>query len=191
MNVFEGSRRIAYLAGSVAAAVTLIVAASYDPSISLKYSIAHPAAGFQRTDQPCPSESGRTFFATPSKAGTTVFIELCLLAMEFEQVAGGAKVYLVPYKVNERKDTLYAAYHSNEVDAYKKELEARFEIPRADEEWIESERSRLNWENWKESLQNLGAGLTIFFGFVWAMGWIVRGFAGIPRGMDSKPKSDG
>ena len=186
MNIFEGSRRIAYLAGGLAAAGTLIYAATYEPYISIDYSISHPRAAFQRMNGSCPTEAGRTFFTTTSQSGTSVSIDLCLLTMEF----GEDKKQFVPYKIDEKNMTWGAASYSSEVSAYEKQLEARFVLPPEDNNWVDKEKSRRYWENWKESLRNLGIGLAIFAGFVWAIGWIVRGFMGIPRGMDRKPNSD-
>lgn len=45
-------------------------------------------------------------------------------------------------------------------------------------------------DNWLESLGYLVAGLAIFWMFVCAIGWIARGFAGIPNGMDYRPRED-
>ena len=186
MNIFEGSRRIAYLAGGLAVAGTLIYAVTYEPYISIDYSISHPRADFQRMNESCPTEAGRTFFAATSQSGTSVSIDLCLLTMEF----GEDKRRLVPYKIDEQNMTWGAASYSSEVSAYEKQLEARFVLPPEDNNWADKEKSRRYWENWKESLGNLGIGLVIFAGFVWAIGWIVRGFMGVPRGSDRKPNSD-
>lgn len=187
MNIFEGSRRIAYLAGGLAVAATLIYAVTYDPYISLDYSISHPRAAFQRMKGSCPTDAGRTFFTTTSQSGTSVSIDLCLLTMEFGK---DKKERLVPYRVDEKNMIWGAASYSSEVSSYEKELEARFTLPAEDNAWVEEERSRRYRENWKESLRNLGIGLAIFAGLVWAIGWIVRGFMGIPLGMDRKPKSE-
>lgn len=186
MNIFEGSRRFAYLAGGLATAGTLIYAITYDPYISINYSISQPQASFQRIKESCPTEAGRAFFTTTSQSGTPVSIDLCLLTMEF----GDNKKQLVPYKVDEKNMVWGAASYSSEVSAYEKQLEGRFAIPAEDNAWVEEEKSRRYWGNWKESLRNLGIGLAIFAGFVWAIGWIVRGFMGIPHGMDRKPKSE-
>lgn len=186
MNIFEGSRRIAYLAGGLAAAGTLIYAVTYEPYVSIDYSISHPHAAFQRMSASCPSEAGRAFFSTKSESGESVSIDLCLLTMEF----GEDKQQLVPYKVDDKNMVWGAASYSSEVSAYEKELEARFVLSPEDNGWLEDEKSRRYWDNWKESLRNLGIGLAIFAGLVWAVGWIMRGFMGIPRGMDKKPSSD-
>jgi hypothetical protein len=186
MNIFEGSRRIAYLAGGLAAAGTLIYSFTYAPYISIGYSISHPRAAFKRMNVPCPTEAGRTFFTTTSQPGNSVSIDLCLLTMEF----GEDKQLLVPYKTDDKNMTWGAASYSSEVSDYKEQLKARFVVPPEDNNWVEKEMSRRYWDNWKENLQNLGIGLTLFASTVWAIGWIVRGFMGIPRGMDRKPNSD-
>lgn len=186
VNIFEGSRRIAYLAGGLATAGTLIVAATYDPYISVGYSIAHPRGSFMRMKEACPTEAAQHYFAATSPSGKQVSIDLCLLTMSF----GKNYDQLVPYKIDEKNMVWGAARYSNEVSAYERELEARFVLPAEDNEWLEKEISRRYWDNWKESLSHLGIGLAMFAGFVWAVGWITRGFMGIPRGMDRKPSNE-
>lgn len=186
VNIFAGSRRIAYLGGGLATAGTLIITATYDPYISVDYSIAHPQGSFQRMKGACPSEAARHYFTTTSSSEKQVSIDLCLLTMPF----GKNNDQLVPYKIDEQNMVWGAATYSSEVSAYERELEARFVLPTEDSEWLEKEISRLYWDNWKESLRNLGIGLAIFAGFVWAVGWITRGFMGIPHGMDKKPSNE-
>ena len=61
-----------------------------------------------------------------------------------------------------------------------------FTIPEADEAYI----TRLGWLNTAKSagmyLLGMLASLATFWAFTWAVGWIVRGFMGIPQGKDSK-----
>jgi len=63
-----------------------------------------------------------------------------------------------------------------------------FKIPEADESYI----TRLEWiQTLKQAgqyLLGLMASLAGFWAFTWAVGWIVRGFMGIPRGSDQKPQ---
>lgn len=186
MNIFEGSRRIAYLVGGLATAGTLIYATTHDPYISVDYSIAYPRASFQRMKGPCPSEAARHYFTTTSSSGQQVSINLCLLTMPF----GKNSDQLVPYKIDEKNMVWGATSYSIEVLGYEKELEARFVLPAEDSEWLKEEISRRYRDNWKESLIGLGIGLVIFNGIVWALGWIARGFMGIPRGMDKKPSRE-
>ena len=186
MNIFEGSRRLAYLAGGLAAAATLIFAATHDPYISIDYSIAHPRASFQRLQESCPTRAGQHYFTTTSASGRRVSIDLCLLTMPF----GEKNEQLVPYRTDEKGMVWGAASYSSEVSVYKSELEARFVLPAEDNEWLEKEVSSRYWDNWKESLRNLGIGLGMFAISVSAIGWIIRGFIGIPRGVDRKPSNE-
>ncbi len=80
-----------------------------------------------------------------------------------------------------------AASYSSEVSDYKKKLEARFKFPSGDEDALKREVSQRYRENWMSGLGYLVAGLAIFAGVVWAIGWITRGFLGIPHGMDKRP----
>ena len=43
------------------------------------------------------------------------------------------------------------------------------------------------WKEIKESSYSIIGGLAFLFIFSWSIGWIVRGFAGIPSGQDKKP----
>lgn len=44
----------------------------------------------------------------------------------------------------------------------------------------------IQWENIKQPLLYAVAGVAIIYILSWSIGWIVRGFAGIPSGKDSK-----
>lgn len=61
-----------------------------------------------------------------------------------------------------------------------------FIIPQSDEEWIDGQ-----W--WPLIMKEIGwgalgavSGLLFLFAFTWTMGWIARGFLGIPRGQDHR-----
>jgi hypothetical protein len=71
--------------------------------------------------------------------------------------------------------------------AYTARVKESFSLPQADEEWIDRQ-----W--WFEYFKKFGVGalgaiggLIFLWAFTWAVGWIVRGFAGIPRGVDKRP----
>lgn len=77
--------------------------------------------------------------------------------------------------------------YSPEVSEYTKRTINAFVIPPTDEDWIE----RQWWSKrlkgiWEATLGLLG-GLAFLWGLSWAVGWIVRGFMGIPRGHDRRP----
>lgn len=183
MNIFEGARRIAVLIAGVATAATLVGLFTYDPYVPARYSIAHPSGPFVRMEDPCPSDAGKHYFTAKTSNGKEVFIDLCLLAMTF----GPKNDRLIPYRVDEKGMIWGAASYSSEVSDYERRLEARFKIPPRDEEALTNEISRRYRENWLSGLGYLAVGLALFGGVVWAIGWITRGFLGIPRGMDQRP----
>lgn len=91
-------------------------------------------------------------------------------------------IVLDKYKVNlDDLDILYAASPSTYATIA---LDALFQIPKADEGYI----TRLVWLQKAQSagigLLQMLASLAGFWLFVWTVGWIVRGFKGIPQGKD-------
>ena len=183
INIFEGARRISLLSAGVATIVTVIALFTYEPYLPITYSIAHPTGRFMRLEDSCPSDAGKHYFTTKTSTGKKVSIDLCLLAMSF----GKSGDRLIPYKVDEKEMIWGAAPYSSEISAYERKLEERFKIPLGDEEQIAKEISRLHRENMMEGFGYLVAGLAIFGVVVWAIGWVMRGFLGIPHGMDKRP----
>ena len=89
---------------------------------------------------------------------------------------------LEKYKVNlDDLDILYAASPYAYASVVLDEL---FQIPKTDESYI----TRLDWLQRAQSaglyLLGMIASLVGFWLFVWTIGWIVRGFKGIPQGKD-------
>ena len=183
INIFEGARRIALLLAVLATVTALIVTGTNKPYLSVSYHVSRPDAPFNRTDEPCPTEAARDYFSKKSPDGNTVSINLCLLTMPF----GKDHQQLVPYKIDQSGMLWGATSYSNEVSVYEHDLESRFTFPAADAIWVDQEISGRYWKNWMHSLGFIAVGLGIFWVLVWAIGWIVRGFAGIPLGKDRRP----
>ena len=182
INIFEGARRIALLSAGVATVCTLIAIVIYEPYAPANYSIAYPNGEFIRMEESCPSNADNHYFKSTTSTRKEVSINLCLLPMPF----GESREQLIPYKVDEMGVIWGAASYSSEVSDYEEKLEKRFKIPVRDEDAILKEISSSYLENMMSSLGYLVAGLAIFGAIVWAVGWIVRGFLGIPRGMDKR-----
>lgn len=139
-------------------------------------------------NEECPDNAGLAYFTTKTPSGKAASVKLCLLTMEFGK--GVNKQQLIPYRVDENNMLWGAEKYSYEVLAYEKERASQFVLSPEDENWIEQEKSSQYWSNWRESLVNLAIGLMIFAAVVWGIGWIVRGFMGIPQSMDKKPSID-
>jgi hypothetical protein len=101
---------------------------------------------------------------------------------------GKGNAHLIPYKIDEQGMIWGAASYSSEISDYERKLEDRFKLSVNDEERLKKEISQRYHENWMSGLGYLVVGLAIFAGVVWAIGWIVRGFLGIPHGMDRRPE---
>lgn len=183
-NIFEGARRIALLIAGIAATGTLIALATYDPYVSVQYTIAQPNGAFVKTQESCPSDAARHYFSSRTSKGESISVHLCLLAMPFSNNT----TRLIPYKIDEQGMIWGAASYSSEVSDYERKLESRFKLSANDEEALKKEISQRYRENWMSGLGYLTAGLVTFAVVVWAIGWITRGFLSIPRGTDRRPE---
>jgi hypothetical protein len=180
-----GSRRISLLIAGVTIAVTLYIAYEYEPYVSVTYSISHPNSTFVKMENECPSDAANHYFTTKLQSDKSVAINLCLLAMSF----GKDSERLIPYKVDDKGLIWGDKSFGDNVALYEKTLEGRF-IASLDEKVLEGEVSKKYRESFIETIKYLFYGLVIFWGGVSAVGWIVRGFLGIPTGLDIRPSKE-
>ena len=181
INIFSGARRLALVLAALAALLALGITAFNEPYVSLNYTVAAPNAPFVRTEEDCPDKGAQHFITASAPQGKSVSVALCLLPTTF----GEDNAELIPYKIDSKGMIWGAEEYSSEVFAYEKELERRFRLSPSDLAAIESERSAKYWQQWRETLLYLAIGLAAFWLLVAAVGWIVRGFVGIPFGKDS------
>ncbi|WP_024938512.1 hypothetical protein [Xanthomonas arboricola] len=182
INIFEGARRIALIVAGISIIVALVLAAMNEPYLSMQYRVVSPTLPPIRSNDSCPYDAGRHYFTTRTPQGRVVGIELCLVAMQF----GKEPNMLIPYEVDKAGMVWGAEAFSKEVDDYERALERRFVLPDRDGQWADHEVSRRYGDNWRKTLIGLTIGLGIFWIVVWAVGWVVRGFARIPRGKDGR-----
>lgn len=187
INIFAGARRLALVLATLAALIALGVTAFHEPYVSLNYTVAAPNAPFVRTEEDCPEKGATHFITAPASKGESVFATLCLLPTIF----GEDNMELIPYKIDSKGMIWGAEEYSTEVFAYEKELERRFRLSPSDLAAIESEKSAKYWHQWRETLLYLAIGLAVFWMLVTAVGWVVRGFVGVPFGKDSKAAVSG
>ncbi len=187
INIFEGARRIALLLAGGASIVTVIVAFNESAYYSAQYSLAAPNAPFRKTDGDCPSEGSRTTFDYKTSNGKEIGVAVCLEPMTFTYKNNNETAELIPYRTDADGMTWGGKRYSTEVSAYEKQVEKRFTMSATDEEDSLKEISKKWRSQFAETMGYLVAGLAIFASLVWAIGWTVRGFLGIPRGMDKRP----
>jgi hypothetical protein len=182
INLFEGARRVALLGAALVTIVTAVVLVVQRPYQSETYVVDSPDSAFRRIVEPCPSDAANHYFTANISTGKEINIRLCILAASFDQ----DEVRLIPYKTDERGMWGDREY-SDSVRTHKEKLKARFRVPVADERVIASAMSQRYRDSLIEGFGYLLVGLAIFAAVVWAIGWIMRGFLGIPRGTDMRP----
>ena len=77
--------------------------------------------------------------------------------------------------------------YSSEVSSYTRKVADSFKLSKSDEDWIDGEIWPTHWKEIKESSLWIIGGVAFLYIFSWCVGWIVRGFAGIPLGQDRNP----
>ena len=180
INVFAGARRVALLLTVVAVIATITVLATTTPYVSINVRIENPLAPFVVTDAPCPKLSAKDYFTTKIDESHSVGVDLCLPPMDFK----GQQ--LIPYKVDADRMVYGAESYSDEVQEYERALQARFQLSPADLKAVKRKIAERTKQAWKDGLLYLAIALAIFWFAVWAIGWVVRGFVGIPLGKDHR-----
>lgn len=184
MNIFEGARRIAYTLLAVVTVFAVSLQFQEEPYVTATYRIDDPLAAPVRLNMAtdCPKESATEYLNKETTTGDDVSVTLCFPPQKFS-----TGEMLVPFKVDEKNYLWGGEFYSDEVDEYTEKFGEKFTIPSADSEFFAQETSSAYREQWWEFAKTSTIFLAIFFAVFWAIGWIVRGFMGIPRGMDRKP----
>lgn len=186
INIFEGARRIALLLGGGAAVITVLVTFNQDAYYHAQYSLAAPNAPFRKTDGGCQGEGRTIYFDHKTSSGKEVSVSLCLESMTFKN-KNEEETELIPYKTDADGMTWGARTYSIEISTYETQVEERFTMTATDVA-VSIKEAAKQWRNdFAEAMGYLVAGLAVFGALVLAIGWIVRGFLGIPRGMDKRP----
>ncbi len=189
MNIFEGSRRILKVI-YIGIVIGFGIAALYiKPVAYLRYQIDSPTSVPMRIDNECPDGSTTELLYLWTKKNTHTNVLLCFTSSTFKEVKTGKDIQLIPYKYDpEKKQTWGGAPYSEEVYAYKQSVKKSFTLPPMDEELADKRYWPLFFKEAAVGFGFMCLLLAATWGFFWTVGWVVRGFMGIPRGKDSKPK---
>ena len=183
VNFFEGARRIAYLIAGIWSVAIIYIFWDSEPTVNLGYVVAAPGLPPIRTDEiDCGSDDASETDYTKTKSGTSVRLQFCFRAQEFES---GER--LIVHKSDDKKKLWWGGRrYSSEVSSYIAQFVSRFQLPRADSDWADSQKWPARLRQLWESSRIIFGGLFGLWVFASLTGWIVRGFAGIPMGQDVK-----
>lgn len=191
VNVFEGARRIALLLAALVTVCTILIATQYSPYVVANFDVTGPQRPPSRTDEECDGASRSKLISTEASTGESISATLCFRVMSFPSADGGPPNLLVPYKLDSDGMMWGNTPYSAVVEAYVESTALNFRLSREDEVWLRNEERRLTLENWKDVGIGLLIGLGIYWALILAIGWIVRGFMGIPMGQDKRVRADG
>lgn len=184
INVFEGARRI-YLLAALWAIGVAVYLYNDDLLVRATYVVRQPGAEAIRVaDAACGMHDREEWINRTTSGGTNVRATICFTAQSFD----GGKMH-VPYRTDKARKLVWAdESYSSQVREYAERVGNSFSLGKAEETWLDGQR-------WSARLAQLkSAALWLFGGwlFLWfvtaTIGWIVRGFAGIPSGQDYKPR---
>lgn len=164
LNIFSGARRIAAIGGLVAVAATIVNLATPNAYSSLTYSylIGHTGEGPLLADSSFSCNYAESdYIRRPLTAGDSVSITLCFLGWESTRD---------PVDLARRK----ALTRSFKLDSIGESLATKQRAARIRADRLETLKIFASFA--------IGGWLLVF-----ATGWVVRGFLGIPRGHDFKP----
>ena len=182
LNIFEGSRRIALVLGVLWVTGCVAYGILAEPNAQMTYSIGGLGATPVRVEK-CGEDDGRRYFDTVYDKDNSVGVTLCFTAHKADS---GER--LIPYAPADNGRWWMAGPYSTEVTKYMQDRESTFRLsPQGMEE-----ARRLRWERrleqWKDAARVAVVGLAVGWVLVTVVGWIVRGFLGIPRGKDARPQ---
>lgn len=180
LNVFSGARRIALVIGAVVVGAWIDSIFSYDQSTTLNYTVYLPDKP-PELDGLCAGEVYRYRIRT-TLSGAETGVRLCF----FSGTDDAGEIVLAVSKISHGKYA-FSPVTSATAAEYVENYANRFEIDAAGSEKAEVMQKKVR----DELYEKIGRGPLLLLGgwlVVAAIGWVVRGFFGIPRGMDARPK---
>jgi hypothetical protein len=180
INVFEGGRRVALMLEIVWVIGCMIVFWHDTPYIELTYETAGPSAPFVRTSKFTDSRDAQEYHgAYDLSDDKRVYVTLCFKAHPFSNGS-----MLVPYKL-EGGQWWGDEPSSSEVTNYTKARSEQFTLSEEARASALAEWRRQRLSRFWTYLGVAFAGWLAIAVVAAILGWIVRGFLGIPRGKDT------
>lgn len=170
---------------ALAAVVTISLLLTSKPYVTANYMVSVPGQKPVWTEKSCQTDSSAMeFFDAETLSGKKVYVSLCLHSREFSSPSGDEKRMFVPYMIDDKGNMWGNEKHSPEVMAYAQRLAKEFTFGPDDSRLADGKYSEQRYKEMGMGALVLVISLLVFWAGVYAIGWIVRGFAGIPRGQD-------
>lgn len=183
-NIFEGARRIALIAGGLWAAGCVAWALFTTPYSRLTLGVFWVGLAPVVVEE-CGRHDASEYVTRRTPQGEELELLVCFIA---SQASTGEM--LVPYKQAGDGKAWMAGKHSTDVTAYTEIFAKTFPLTPIITEAVSTKKRRAMTDQWQLAVQVAAGGLAIGWAVVAAIGWVVRGFLGIPRGKDSRPMMD-
>lgn len=180
VNIFEGARRISLLIGVLWVVGWSAAAIFSEPYSRVNYSVL--SLGVPFVSGVCPDDAVAEYIEREAPEGKSVNVTLCFLAAKAD-----TGEMLVPYADAGNGKVWMGGKYSTEVRKYTASAASEFDLTPEGIEAFEAIQRKALLEQWGEAAMSLFSGLAVGWAVVAAIGWIVRGFMGIPRGQDMRP----
>lgn len=185
-NVFEGARRIAMLLGALWVIGWLAHAIFSEPYAALKLEVPGLGSTPVVMAGDCPPTAAREYIVSVPGADSHISVDLCFTP---SPAIDGSM--LVPYAPTEDGGVWMGTPYATEVTGYTARYAESFRLDAANLAAADEVMGAARTEQWVEAMQMLAGGLIGGWIFVYIIGWIVRGFLGIPGGQDHKQTTPG
>jgi hypothetical protein len=184
INAFEGGRRVSLFLKVVWILACIVLVHTRKPFVPLNYETQGPSAPFTMTTEDCGAQDAQEYRSSYKlEDDEEVYVTLCFKARRFPNGA-----VLVPYR--EEGGQLWGhEQYSSEVMGYTQGRAANFTLTGETLKAARQEWRRKRWGIIWTGLEAAVGGLIAITVITAVIGWIVRGFLGIPRGKDSRPDS--
>jgi hypothetical protein len=179
-NIFEGARRVALLVVGLSMIGGVVAAWNAEPRVELRYNVSFYGATPTKAEN-CAYEDGEYTDPRQLPGGQTYYLEICFSSSR----ADNGEV-LVPYAPTTDGRVFMEDRYSDEVKNYMRATAGKFAPSTAD---LDDAKAEYWKQTFTKRLSVIGytlLGVMLFWLAVSAMGWIARGFFGIPAGADHK-----
>lgn len=181
INIFEGARRLSVIAYIAIVIVGIIWAFNDEPYVSIRYRV--PSFGVTPIKVDACDETDEAQFPTVrTSSHRLVHVTLCFAGFKMDN----SQELVFPYARMDDKNVFVNSRFSDDVSKYTNQIARSFDLSAIEKQHLDDLWKKKWWSNF---FLNIGY-TAIAVSAVWLLfsliGWVVRGFLGIPKGHDSK-----